>query len=48
MGRGEGRGMDGEGMAKALKKKGLRMGLRVEGRVGWMRKGEDAPKERGR
>ena len=48
MGRGEESGRDAGGMVKALNRKELRMGWRVEGRVGWMGKGEDVPKERGR
>ena len=48
MGRGEGCGRDGEGMVKALKGKGLRMGVKMGLRGGWMGKGEDVPKERGR
>ena len=48
MGRGEESRRDGEGMVKALKGKGLRVGLKMGLRVGWMGKGEDAPKERGR
>ena len=48
MGRGEGSRRDAGEMVKALKGKGLRVGVRVGLRVGWMGKGEDAPKERGR
>ena len=48
MGRGEGRGRDGEGMVKALKRKGLRAGLKMGLRVEERGKREDAPKERGR
>ena len=43
-----GDGRDGEGVLKALKRKGLRVGDRVGLKMGLRVEGEDVPKERGR